>query len=193
MSRLLPGSRGSKRRLFISPCVWRRKAPWHSWISSARTGQTRRSLCLICLNRGLARRISPKAQRALCSLHSNCLERRTAEGNTALHYSVLHHKPESLKLLLKAKAVLHTGTLSDSFFFFFLLCTSEFTRAMTTSSLALPTVNSAGETALDAAKRLQYTQCIELVSSASAPSSSLAIYRGCDCKNSSISSRKCRT
>lgn len=117
LSRLLPGFRGSKRRLFISPCVWRRKAPWHSWISSARTGQTRRSLCLICLNRGLARRISPKAQRALCSLHSNCLERRTAEGNTALHYSVLHHKPESLKLLLKAKAVLHTGTLSDSFFF----------------------------------------------------------------------------
>lgn len=53
---------------------------------------------------------------------------------------------------------------------------------MTTSSLALPTVNSAGETALDAAKRLQYTQCIELVSSASAPSSSLAIYRGSDCK-----------
>lgn len=79
------------------------------------------------------------------------------------------------------------------FFFFFLLCTSDFTCAMTTSSLALPTVNSAGETALDAAKRLQYTQCIELVSSASAPSSSLPIYRGSDCKNSSISSRKCRT
>lgn len=77
------------------------------------------------------------------------------------------------------------------FFFFYILCTSEFT--LTTSSLALPTVNSAGETALDAAKRLQYTQCIELVSSASAPSSSLAIYRGSDCKSSSISSRKCRT
>ena len=42
-------------------------------------------------------------------LHSNCLEKRTAEGNTALHYSVLHHKPESLKLLLKGKAALHTG------------------------------------------------------------------------------------
>uniref|UniRef100_A0A673BYN1 Arf-GAP with SH3 domain, ANK repeat and PH domain-containing protein 3-like n=1 Tax=Sphaeramia orbicularis TaxID=375764 RepID=A0A673BYN1_9TELE len=38
-----------------------------------------------------------------------CLEKRTAEGNTALHYSVLFHKPESLKLLLKAKAALHTG------------------------------------------------------------------------------------
>uniref|UniRef100_A0A672J6X9 Arf-GAP with SH3 domain, ANK repeat and PH domain-containing protein 1-like n=1 Tax=Salarias fasciatus TaxID=181472 RepID=A0A672J6X9_SALFA len=34
--------------------------------------------------------------------------KKTAEGNTALHYSVLHHKPESLKLLLKAKAALHT-------------------------------------------------------------------------------------
>uniref|UniRef100_A0A8C3AT61 ArfGAP with SH3 domain, ankyrin repeat and PH domain 3 n=1 Tax=Cyclopterus lumpus TaxID=8103 RepID=A0A8C3AT61_CYCLU len=44
----------------------------------------------------------------LCQ-NSNCLEKRTAEGNTALHYSVLHHKPESLKLLLKAKAALHTG------------------------------------------------------------------------------------
>ncbi|KAG7254684.1 hypothetical protein CRUP_030908, partial [Coryphaenoides rupestris] len=40
--------------------------------------------------------------------NSNCLEKRTAEGNTALHYSVLHHKPESLKLLLKGKAALHT-------------------------------------------------------------------------------------
>ncbi|XP_074548217.1 arf-GAP with SH3 domain, ANK repeat and PH domain-containing protein 3 [Halichoeres trimaculatus] len=67
----------------------------------------------------------------LCQ-NSNCLEKRTAEGNTALHYSVLHHKPESLKLLLKAKA-------------------------------ALQTVNSAGETALDIARRLQHTQCIELL------------------------------
>uniref|UniRef100_A0A673C5A4 Arf-GAP with SH3 domain, ANK repeat and PH domain-containing protein 3-like n=1 Tax=Sphaeramia orbicularis TaxID=375764 RepID=A0A673C5A4_9TELE len=61
-----------------------------------------------------------------------CLEKRTAEGNTALHYSVLFHKPESLKLLLKAKAALHT-------------------------------VNAAGETALDMARRLQHIQCIELV------------------------------
>ncbi|XP_035023798.1 arf-GAP with SH3 domain, ANK repeat and PH domain-containing protein 3 isoform X1 [Hippoglossus stenolepis] len=67
----------------------------------------------------------------LCQ-NSNCLEKRTAEGNTALHYSVLHHKPESLKLLLKAKAVLHT-------------------------------VNSAGETALDIARRLQHIQCIDLL------------------------------
>uniref|UniRef100_A0A8C4ZZ27 ArfGAP with SH3 domain, ankyrin repeat and PH domain 3 n=1 Tax=Gadus morhua TaxID=8049 RepID=A0A8C4ZZ27_GADMO len=36
----------------------------------------------------------------------------TAEGNTALHYSVLHHKPESLKLLLKGKAALHTANTS---------------------------------------------------------------------------------
>ncbi|XP_068436271.1 arf-GAP with SH3 domain, ANK repeat and PH domain-containing protein 3 isoform X2 [Clinocottus analis] len=67
----------------------------------------------------------------LCQ-NSNCLEKRTAEGNTALHYSVLHHKPESLKLLLKAKAALHT-------------------------------VNSAGETALDIARRLQHAQCVELL------------------------------
>ncbi|KAK7903992.1 hypothetical protein WMY93_016599 [Mugilogobius chulae] len=67
----------------------------------------------------------------LCQ-NSNCVEKRTSEGNTALHYSVLHHKPESLKLLLKAKAALHT-------------------------------VNSAGETALDMARRLQHTQCIELL------------------------------
>lgn len=83
----------------------------------------------------LAVRLEEKSSLALVDFlcqNSNCLERRTAEGNTALHYSVLHHKPESLKLLLKAKAVLHT-------------------------------VNSAGETALDAAKRLQYTQCIELL------------------------------
>ncbi|XP_058471940.1 arf-GAP with SH3 domain, ANK repeat and PH domain-containing protein 3 isoform X1 [Solea solea] len=67
----------------------------------------------------------------LCQ-NSNCLEKRTAEGNTALHYSVLYHKPESLKLLLKAKAALHT-------------------------------VNSSGETALDVARRLQLTQCIDLL------------------------------
>ncbi|XP_077476946.1 arf-GAP with SH3 domain, ANK repeat and PH domain-containing protein 3 [Stigmatopora argus] len=67
----------------------------------------------------------------LCQ-NSNCLEKRTSEGNTALHYSVLHHKPESLKLLLKAKATLHI-------------------------------VNAAGETALDIARRLQHTQCVELL------------------------------
>ncbi|XP_061752008.1 arf-GAP with SH3 domain, ANK repeat and PH domain-containing protein 3 [Nerophis ophidion] len=67
----------------------------------------------------------------LCQ-NSNCLEKRTAEGNTALHYGVLYHKPESLKLLLKAKATLHK-------------------------------VNSAGETALDMARRLQHTQCVELL------------------------------
>ncbi|KAL0969590.1 hypothetical protein UPYG_G00229490 [Umbra pygmaea] len=40
--------------------------------------------------------------------NSGCLEKRTVEGNTALHYSALHHKTESLKLLLKGKAILHT-------------------------------------------------------------------------------------
>ncbi|XP_037551013.1 arf-GAP with SH3 domain, ANK repeat and PH domain-containing protein 3 [Nematolebias whitei] len=67
----------------------------------------------------------------LCQ-NSSCLEKTTAEGNTALHHSALYHKPECLKLLLKAKAAIHT-------------------------------VNSSGETALDIAKRLQHTQCIDLV------------------------------
>uniref|UniRef100_A0A3B4YSD7 ArfGAP with SH3 domain, ankyrin repeat and PH domain 3 n=1 Tax=Seriola lalandi dorsalis TaxID=1841481 RepID=A0A3B4YSD7_SERLL len=46
------------------------------------------------------------------------VRKRTAEGNTALHYSVLHYKPESLKLLLKAKAALHTGTFCCIYFSF---------------------------------------------------------------------------
>ncbi|XP_067469460.1 arf-GAP with SH3 domain, ANK repeat and PH domain-containing protein 3 [Thunnus thynnus] len=83
----------------------------------------------------LAVRLEERSSLALVDFlcqNSNCLEKRTAEGNTALHYSVLHHKPESLKLLLKAKAALHT-------------------------------VNSSGETALDIARRLQHTQCVELL------------------------------
>uniref|UniRef100_H3DIQ9 Arf-GAP with SH3 domain, ANK repeat and PH domain-containing protein 3 n=1 Tax=Tetraodon nigroviridis TaxID=99883 RepID=H3DIQ9_TETNG len=83
----------------------------------------------------LAVRLEEKSSLALVDFlcqNSNCLEKRTAEGNTALHYSVLHHKPESLKLLLKAKAALHT-------------------------------VNSAGDTALDTARRLQHTQCVDLL------------------------------
>ncbi|XP_038584483.1 arf-GAP with SH3 domain, ANK repeat and PH domain-containing protein 3 isoform X1 [Micropterus salmoides] len=83
----------------------------------------------------LAVRLEERSSLALVDFlcqNSNCLEKRTAEGNTALHYSVLHHKPESLKLLLKAKAALHT-------------------------------VNSAGETALDIARRLQHIQCVELL------------------------------
>uniref|UniRef100_A0A669BNE5 ArfGAP with SH3 domain, ankyrin repeat and PH domain 3 n=1 Tax=Oreochromis niloticus TaxID=8128 RepID=A0A669BNE5_ORENI len=83
----------------------------------------------------LAVRLEDKSSLALVDFlcqNSNCLEKRTAEGNTALHYSVLYHKPESLKLLLKAKA-------------------------------ALQTVNSAGETALDTARRLQHKQCVELL------------------------------
>ncbi|XP_070698229.1 arf-GAP with SH3 domain, ANK repeat and PH domain-containing protein 3 [Pempheris klunzingeri] len=83
----------------------------------------------------LAVRLEERSSLALVDFlcqNSNCLEKRTAEGNTALHYSVLHCKPESLKLLLKAKAALHT-------------------------------VNSAGETALDVARRLQHIQCVELL------------------------------
>nr|XP_015825361.2 arf-GAP with SH3 domain, ANK repeat and PH domain-containing protein 3 [Nothobranchius furzeri] len=83
----------------------------------------------------LAVRLEEKSSLALVDFlcqNSNCLEKKTADGNTALHYSVLHHKPESLKLLLKAKAAIHT-------------------------------VNSGGETALELAKKLQHTQCIELL------------------------------
>ncbi|XP_022606041.1 arf-GAP with SH3 domain, ANK repeat and PH domain-containing protein 3-like isoform X2 [Seriola dumerili] len=83
----------------------------------------------------LAVRLEERSSLALVDFlcqNSNCLEKRTAEGNTALHYSVLHYKPESLKLLLKAKAALHT-------------------------------VNSAGETALDIARRLQHTKCVDLL------------------------------
>lgn len=53
---------------------------------------------------------------------------------------------------------------------------------MTASPLSSPPVNSTGETALDAAKRLQYPQCIELVSFASPPSGSMQIYSGSGCK-----------
>ncbi|XP_048831418.1 arf-GAP with SH3 domain, ANK repeat and PH domain-containing protein 3 isoform X1 [Brienomyrus brachyistius] len=63
---------------------------------------------------------------------NSCLEKKTSEGNTALHYSALHNKPECVKLLLKGKATLHT-------------------------------VNQGGETALDIARRLQHTQCVELL------------------------------
>ncbi|XP_028981249.2 arf-GAP with SH3 domain, ANK repeat and PH domain-containing protein 3 isoform X1 [Esox lucius] len=83
----------------------------------------------------LAVRLEERSSLALVDFliqNSGCLEKRTAEGNTALHYSILHHKTESLKLLLKAKAILHT-------------------------------VNSSGETALDIARRLQYSQCVELL------------------------------
>lgn len=83
----------------------------------------------------MAVRLEEKSSLALVDFlcqNSNCVEKRTSDGNTALHYSVLHHRPESLKLLLKAKAALHT-------------------------------VNGAGETALDLARRLQHTHCVELL------------------------------
>lgn len=91
---------------------------------------------------------------------SNCLEKRTAEGNTALHYSVLYHKPESLKLLLKAKATLHTGTGNSTIFTVLHSVQSVYTFI---KRLFYPVVNSAGETALDIARRLQHTHCVELV------------------------------
>ncbi|XP_059374985.1 arf-GAP with SH3 domain, ANK repeat and PH domain-containing protein 1-like isoform X2 [Carassius carassius] len=83
----------------------------------------------------LAVRMSEKTSLALVDFlaqNCGCLEKKTAEGNTALHYCALYNKSECLKLLLKAKAVLNT-------------------------------VNSAGETALDIAKRLQHMQCVELL------------------------------
>uniref|UniRef100_A0A8C7DS09 ArfGAP with SH3 domain, ankyrin repeat and PH domain 3 n=1 Tax=Oncorhynchus kisutch TaxID=8019 RepID=A0A8C7DS09_ONCKI len=61
----------------------------------------------------LAVRLEDRSSLALVDFliqNSGCLEKRTREGNTALHYSAQHHKTECLKLLLKGKAVLHTGT-----------------------------------------------------------------------------------
>uniref|UniRef100_A0A665W819 Arf-GAP with SH3 domain, ANK repeat and PH domain-containing protein 3 n=1 Tax=Echeneis naucrates TaxID=173247 RepID=A0A665W819_ECHNA len=87
----------------------------------------------------LAVRLEERSSLALVDFlcqNSNCLEKRTAEGNTALHYSVLYHKPESLKLL-------------EYLTFFFL--------SMSVS------VNSSGETALDIARRLQHIQCVDLL------------------------------
>uniref|UniRef100_A0AAR2K9K4 ArfGAP with SH3 domain, ankyrin repeat and PH domain 3 n=1 Tax=Pygocentrus nattereri TaxID=42514 RepID=A0AAR2K9K4_PYGNA len=83
----------------------------------------------------LAVRLAEKSSLALVDFltqNCGCLEKKTVEGNTALHYSAMYNRPECLKLLLKGKATLHT-------------------------------VNSAGETALDIAKRLQDSQCVELV------------------------------
>ncbi|KAL7873654.1 hypothetical protein AOLI_G00127250 [Acnodon oligacanthus] len=83
----------------------------------------------------LAVRLAEKSSLALVDFltqNCGCLEKKTMEGNTALHYSAMYNKPECLKLLLKGKATLHT-------------------------------VNSAGETALDIAKRLQHSQCVELL------------------------------
>lgn len=99
--------------------------------------------------------------KSIHSSYSNCLEKRTAEGNTALHYSVLYHKPESLKLLLKAKAALQTGT------FYSANCISLLHSVTSRKPLFFlsPVVNSAGETALDTARRLQHKQCVELVRS----------------------------
>uniref|UniRef100_A0A674A043 ArfGAP with SH3 domain, ankyrin repeat and PH domain 3 n=1 Tax=Salmo trutta TaxID=8032 RepID=A0A674A043_SALTR len=60
----------------------------------------------------LAVRLEDRSSLALVDFliqNSGCLEKRTREGNTALHYSAQHHKTECLKLLLKGKAVLHTG------------------------------------------------------------------------------------
>ncbi|XP_072545012.1 arf-GAP with SH3 domain, ANK repeat and PH domain-containing protein 3 [Salminus brasiliensis] len=83
----------------------------------------------------LAVRLAEKSSLALVDFltqNCGCLEKKTVDGNTALHYSTTFNKPECLKLLLKGKATLHT-------------------------------VNSVGETALDIAKRLQHTQCVELL------------------------------
>uniref|UniRef100_A0A8C9QZB2 ArfGAP with SH3 domain, ankyrin repeat and PH domain 3 n=1 Tax=Scleropages formosus TaxID=113540 RepID=A0A8C9QZB2_SCLFO len=41
--------------------------------------------------------------------NGSCLEKKTQEGNTALHYSAIYNKPECVKLLLKGKAVLSTA------------------------------------------------------------------------------------
>ncbi|KAF5892503.1 arf-GAP with SH3 domain, ANK repeat and PH domain-containing protein 3-like, partial [Clarias magur] len=83
----------------------------------------------------LAVRLAEKSSLALVDFltqNCGCLEKKTVEGNTALHYCAMFNKPECLKLLLKGKATLHTA-------------------------------NTAGETALDIAKRLHHTHCVELL------------------------------
>uniref|UniRef100_A0AAY3ZWN8 ArfGAP with SH3 domain, ankyrin repeat and PH domain 3 n=1 Tax=Denticeps clupeoides TaxID=299321 RepID=A0AAY3ZWN8_9TELE len=83
----------------------------------------------------LAVRLAERSSLALVDFltqNSGCLEKKTTDGSTPLHYCVLHNKTECLKLLLKGKAV-------------------------------LTTVNSAGETALDVARRLQLSHCVELL------------------------------
>ncbi|KAJ8289480.1 hypothetical protein GJAV_G00001770 [Gymnothorax javanicus] len=83
----------------------------------------------------LAVRLAERSSLALVDFltqNSGCLEKKTVEGNTALHYCSLHNKTECLKLLLKGKAALHT-------------------------------VNSAGETAVDIARRLHHSHCVELL------------------------------
>lgn len=83
----------------------------------------------------LAVRLAERSSLALVDFltqNCGCLEKKTVEGNTALHYCAMYNKPESLKLLLKGKATLHT-------------------------------VNTSGETALDVAKKLQHSQCVELL------------------------------
>ncbi|KAK3538177.1 hypothetical protein QTP70_032569, partial [Hemibagrus guttatus] len=83
----------------------------------------------------VAVRLAEKSSLALVDFltqNCGCLEKKTVEGNTALHYCVIYNKPECLKLLLKGKATLHTA-------------------------------NAAGETALDIAKRLQHSLCVELL------------------------------
>lgn len=109
-------SRGSKRPLSISPFAWRRKALCRWWIFFVRTGQTSFACCICCRSWNLYKMLQgcfwwslPPSVDAVCAPCSNCLEKKTAEGNTALHHSVLYHKPESLKLLLKAKAAIQTG------------------------------------------------------------------------------------
>ncbi|XP_053488721.1 arf-GAP with SH3 domain, ANK repeat and PH domain-containing protein 3 [Ictalurus furcatus] len=83
----------------------------------------------------VAVRLAEKSSLALVDFltqNCGCLEKKTVEGNTALHYCAMYNKPECLKLLLKGKATLHTA-------------------------------NTAGETALDIAKRLQHTLCVDLL------------------------------
>uniref|UniRef100_A0AAY3ZWP8 ArfGAP with SH3 domain, ankyrin repeat and PH domain 3 n=1 Tax=Denticeps clupeoides TaxID=299321 RepID=A0AAY3ZWP8_9TELE len=62
----------------------------------------------------LAVRLAERSSLALVDFltqNSGCLEKKTTDGSTPLHYCVLHNKTECLKLLLKGKAVLTTGTL----------------------------------------------------------------------------------
>lgn len=95
----------------------------------------------------------------LLALHRGAPDRVTQDGNTALHYSVLYNQPNCLKLLLKGKATFSAGMrLAWGFF------GGSGKAATWICPSSVPwAVNAAGETALDVARRLKYSECEELV------------------------------
>ena len=61
-------------------------------------------MCASSICRGWSRRLFPGVLTLPTLCCSGSLAKRTARGNTPLHYCCSHNKPECVKLLLKAKA-----------------------------------------------------------------------------------------